>query len=97
MNDRSDLRRIHSNWGAKVGLLDGNINASGLLDMLVSARDTIKIDRDELTRRTRGDFGDKASALGLRAADNIVGGFMMTMTALLKRLRLAQTTLLLGL
>ena len=59
-----------------MGLLDGNINASGLLDMLVSARDTIKIDSDELTRRTRGDFGDKASALGLRAADNIVGGFI---------------------
>ena len=39
-----------------------------LLDMLVSARDTIKIDRDELTRRTRGDFGDKASALGFDRA-----------------------------
>ena len=48
----------------------------GLLDMLVSARDTIKIDRDELKRRTRGDFGDKASALGLRAADNIFGNFI---------------------
>ena len=48
----------------------------GLLDLLVSARDAVKIDREELKRRTRGDFGDKASALGLRAADNLVGGFI---------------------
>ena len=60
-----------------MGLLDGNINASGLLDMLVSARDTIKIDRDEAGRRLMsGSFGEKASLIPLAIADNVVGGFV---------------------